>query len=53
MDAAAFETWDVEETIIAIELSKLRDLLKLAGPDDFVMLVMMHLSDNSTSKSEK
>ena len=36
VDAAAFETWDVEETIIAIELSKLRDLLKLAGPDDLV-----------------
>ena len=36
VDSTAFETWNVEETIIAIELSKLRDLLKLAGPDDFV-----------------
>ncbi|OUX25747.1 MAG: hypothetical protein DBX05_00320 [Candidatus Poseidoniales archaeon] len=36
VDAAAFETWEASDTVLAIELTKLRDLLKLAGPDDLV-----------------
>lgn len=38
LDAAAFETWEVDPTPIGIELQKLRDMLGLAGAGDLLEL---------------
>ena len=42
-----FETYEVEPVEIGIELSKMRDLLSLAGPEDLVEidLSLIHISE--------
>jgi len=38
VDAAAFDTWEVEDTSLGIELLKMKELLSLASPTDLVEL---------------
>ncbi len=36
VDSAAFEAWNADDTILGLELQKLRDLVSLAGSDDLI-----------------
>ena len=38
VDSAAFDTWEVDETKLGLEMRKLKDILSLAGPGDMVEL---------------
>ena len=36
VDAAAFDTWEVEENDLALELRKVKELISLGGADDLI-----------------
>ncbi len=36
VDAAAFESWEVEENALALELKKVKELISLGGADDLI-----------------
>ena len=36
VDAAAFETWEVEESQLAVELKKIKELISLGSADDHI-----------------
>ena len=38
VDSAAFDTWEVDETKLGLEIRKLKDMLSLAGANDMVDL---------------
>jgi proliferating cell nuclear antigen len=44
IDAAAFETWDIEEADLALELRKIKELISLGGADD--MIEMAYTKDS-------
>ena len=44
VDAAAFDTWEVEENDLALELRKVKELISLGGADD--MIEMAYTKDS-------
>ena len=44
VDAAAFDTWEIEETDLALELRKVKELISLGGADD--MIEMAYTKDS-------
>ena len=48
VDSAAFETWEVDETKLGLEMRKLKDILSLATADDMVELAYNDESGQAT-----
>ena len=48
VDSAAFETWELDETKLGLEMRKLKDILSLAGPGDMVDLAYNDESGQAT-----
>ena len=48
VDSAAFETWEVDETKLGLEMRKLKDILGLAGAGDMVELAYDDESGQAT-----
>ena len=48
VDSAAFDTWEVDETKLGLEMRKLKDILSLAGPGDMVELAYNDESGQAT-----
>ena len=44
VDAAAFDTWEIEENDLALELRKVKELISLGGADD--MIEMAYTKDS-------
>ena len=38
VDAVAFETWEVEEAMVGLEMKKLKELISLGGADDIISM---------------
>ena len=43
IDAAAFDTWELDETKICLEMRKLKEMVALGAPDDHIEMNSMKI----------